>query len=154
MMTVQGAARGVRTAAAHAAASAPSRPTRPRAAGAIPIVRPMRTRSRATAWTGPGTTDGTTNFVLDQMDTTGAALTTPWPGPAPGLRGGGPHRGRGGPRRCRQDCCAGVPGVPLQLHDRRRPLRGHPGCHGGGRRGRTGSRVRDQAVGGERCGRA
>ena len=83
-------------------------------AGAIPILRPIReSLAGDDVRRVLGIVNGTTNFVLDKMDTTGAGLRRDRrAGAGPGLRRGRPHRRRRGLRRRRQGRHPGQPGLP------------------------------------------
>ena len=95
-------------------------------AGAIPILRPLRESLAGDRVTRVlGIVNGTTNFILDKMDTSGAGLRRgARGGPGAGLRRGRPDRRRRGLRRRRQGRDPGQPRLPLAGDRRRRPPRG------------------------------
>ena len=107
-------------------------------AGAIPVIRPL-TQSLAgdTVLRVAGIVNGTTNYILSAMDSTGADYAV-----GAGrrersrLRRGRPDRRRRGLRRRRQGRDPGVDRVPHPRHRRRRLPRGHHQGHAG----RTSSR--------------
>ena len=87
-------------------------------AGAIPILRPLREslagdRVRRVL----GIVNGTTNFILDKMDTSGAGFAEALEeAQALGLRRGRPDRRRRGLRRRRQGRDPRQPGLPHPGH--------------------------------------
>ena len=122
-------------------------------AGAIPILRPLRESLAGDRVTRVlGIVNGTTNFILDKMDTTGAGFAGgARGGPGARVRRGRPDRRRRGLRRRRQGGDPGQPRLPLPGDRRRRPPRGHHRRHGG--RHRVGPRdgQRRQAAGDRRA---
>ena len=105
-------------------------------AGAIPILRPLRESLAGDRVTRVlGIVNGTTNFILDKMDTSGAGFSEALEEAQElGLRRGRPDRRRRGLRRRRQGRDPGQPRVPLPGHRRRRLPRGHLRGHRGRRR--------------------
>ena len=110
-------------------------------AGAIPILRPLRESLAGDKVTRVlGIVNGTTNFILDKMDTHGAGFDEALEeAQALGLRRGRPDRRRRGLRRRRQGGDPGQPRVPHPGHRCRRPPRGHQRRH---RRPTSGRRAR------------
>ena len=110
-------------------------------AGAIPILRPLRESLAGDRVTRVlGIVNGTTNFILDKMDTTGAGFAEALEEAQDArLRRGRPDRRRRGLRRRRQGRDPGQPGLPHPGHRRRRLPRGH---HRGHRRRRRVGRAR------------
>ena len=104
-------------------------------AGAIPILRPLRESLAGDTVTRVlGIVNGTTNFILDKMDSSGAGLRRgAGGGPGARLRRGRPDRRRRGVRRRRQGRDPRLARVPLPDHRLRRAPRGH---HRGDRRRR------------------
>ena len=96
-------------------------------AGAIPIIRPLRESLVGDEITAViGIVNGTTNFILDKMDTRrGRLRRDPGRGPGAGLRRGRPDGRRRGLRRRRQGGDPGQPGLPHPGHRGRRVPRGH-----------------------------
>ena len=96
-------------------------------AGAIPILRPLREslagdRVRRVL----GIVNGTTNFILDRMDTSGAGFSEALEeAQALGLRRGRPDRRRRGVRRRGEGRDPGQPRLPHPGRGLRRPPRGH-----------------------------
>ena len=118
-------------------------------AGAIPLLRALReSLAGDTVRRVLGIVNGTTNFILDQMDSVGSdfgpALDA---GAAAGLRGGRSDRRRAGPRRRREGGDPGRAGLPHRGDVGRRVHRGHHRDHRGRHRERAGARLRDQAAG-------
>ena len=118
-------------------------------AGAIPILRPLRESLAGDRVTRVlGIVNGTTNFILDKMDTTGRRLRRgARGGPGARLRRGRPDRRRRGLRRRREGRDPRLARLPLPGHRRRRAPRGH---HRGDRRRRRvgpGDGQRGQAAG-------
>ena len=118
-------------------------------AGAIPILRPLRESLAGDRVTRVlGIVNGTTNFILDKMDTTGAGFEEALEEAQDArVRRGRPDRRRRGLRRRGQGGDPGQPGLPHPGHRRRRPSRGHHRRHRG--RHRLGPRdgQRGQAAG-------
>ena len=104
-------------------------------AGAIPLLRPLReSLAGDDVRRVLGIVNGTTNYVLDKMDSTGAGFhDAVEQAQALGLRRGRPDRRRRGLRRRRQGRDPRVAGLPHPGLRRRRPPRGH---HRGDRRRR------------------
>ena len=100
-------------------------------AGAIPILRPLRESLAGDQVTRVlGIVNGTTNFILDRMDTSGAGLRRGARGGAGArVRRGRPDRRRRGLRRRRQGRDPGQPRLPHPGHRRRRAPRGHRRGH-------------------------
>ncbi len=118
-------------------------------AGAIPLLRPLReSLAGDEVHRVLGIVNGTTNYILDRMDTSGAGFADALEeAQALGLRRGRPDRGRRGLRRRGQGGHPGRAGLPHRGHRRRRVPRGH---HRGHRRGhcqRPGAGPRGQAAG-------
>ncbi len=109
-------------------------------AGAIPILRPLRESLAGDRVTRVlGIVNGTTNFILDRMDTTGADFADALAeAQALGLRRGRPDRRRRGLRRRGEGGDPRRPRVPHPRDRRRRPPRGHHRGHR--RRRRLGAR--------------
>ena len=96
-------------------------------AGAIPILRPLRESLAGDRVTRVlGIVNGTTNFILDKMDTPGSGLRRGARGGAGArLRRGRPDRRRRGVRRRGQGRDPGLARLPLPGDRRRRAPRGH-----------------------------
>ena len=96
-------------------------------AGAIPIIRPLRESLAGDRIVRvmPGIVNGTTNFILDRMDTLGESLRRrPRHRDRARLRRGRPDGRRRGRRRRAEGHDPGEPGVPHEC-----------AAHGGARRG-------------------
>ena len=112
-------------------------------AGAIPVIRPL-TQSLAgdTVLRVAGIVNGTTNYILSEMDSTGAEY---YGGAGrrerAGLRRGRPDRRRRGLRRRGQGRDPGVHRLPHPGDRRRRLPRGHHQGHAGGLRIRARARA-------------
>ena len=117
-------------------------------AGAIPVIRPL-TQSLAgdTVLRVAGIVNGTTNYILSEMDSTGAdyadALAD---AERAGLRRGRPDRRRRGLRRRGQGRDPGVDRLPHPGDRRRRLPRGHHQGHPGRLRVRARAGLHDQAA--------
>ena len=110
-------------------------------AGAIPVIRPL-TQSLAgdTVLRVAGIVNGTTNYILSEMDSTGADYAVrAGRRERARLRRGGSDRRRRGLRRRRQGRDPGVDRLPHPGHRRRRLPRGH---HQGHRRPTSRRRAR------------
>ena len=127
-------------------------PTRPPWPAPSPSCGPSATACPATGSPAcSGIVNGTTNFILDQMDSTGAAVRRrPGRGPAPRLRGSRPHGRRRRPRRRRQGRDPRLTVLPHPVRPGRRLVRGHHVGHRRGHRRRQGRRLRHQAAGDRR----
>ena len=90
-------------------------------AGAIPIIRPLRESLVGDEITSViGIVNGTTNYILDRMDTGGHRFCRgAGRGAAAWLRGGGSDSRRRGLRRRSQGRDLGKPGIPHPGHRRR-----------------------------------
>ncbi len=110
-------------------------------AGAIPILRPLRESLAGDKVRRVlGIVNGTTNFILDKMDTLGSGFAEVLEEAQElGLRRGRPDRRHRGVRRRRQGRDPGQPRVPHPGHRVRRLPRGHHR----GQRGRRRLRARD-----------
>ena len=118
-------------------------------AGAIPVIRPL-TQSLAgdTVLRVAGIVNGTTNYILSEMDSTGADYASrPRRRERSGLRGGRPDRRRRGLRRRGQGRDSGVDRVPHPRHRRRRLPGGHHQGHAGRLRVGACTGLHDQAAG-------
>ena len=95
-------------------------------AGAIPVIRPL-TQSLAgdTVLRVAGIVNGTTNYILSEMDSTGADYAAAGRRERAGLRRGRSHRRRRGLRRRRQGRHPGLHRLPHPGDRRRRVPRGH-----------------------------
>ena len=98
-------------------------------AGVVPVIRVIQESLAATEITKVfGIVNGTTNFILTEMASTGAAYADALaPGPGAGLRRGGPDRGRERRRRRGEDGDPRPARLPLAGRARRRHLRGDRG---------------------------
>ena len=96
-------------------------------AGAIPIVRPLRESLAGDKVRRVlGIVNGTTNFILDRMDGSGAGFAEALEeAQRAGLRRGRPDRRRRGVRRGGEGRDPGQPRLPHPRHRRRRLPRGH-----------------------------
>ena len=117
-------------------------------AGAIPLLRPLRESLAGDGCSRVlGIVNGTTNYILDRMDTTGRRLRRgAGRGAGTGLRRGRPDRRHRGLRRRRQGRDPGRPGLPHPGHRRRRVPGGHHRGHRGRHRQRPGDGPRGQAA--------
>ena len=118
-------------------------------AGAIPIVRPLRESMAGDQVTRVlGIVNGTTNFILDRMDSSGAGFNEALEeAQAARVRRGRPDRRRRGLRRRREGRDPCQPGLPHPRHRRRRPPRGHRRGHRERRRLRRRDGLRGEAAG-------
>ena len=100
-------------------------------AGAIPILRPLRESLAGDQVTRVlGIVNGTTNFILDRMDSSGAGFNEALEeAQAARVRRGRPDRRRRGLRRRGEGRDPGQPRLPHPGHRRRRPPRGHRRGH-------------------------
>ena len=118
-------------------------------AGAIPLLRPLReSLAGDEVHRVLGIVNGTTNYILDRMDTLGRRVRgRAGRGPGARLRRARPHRGHRGLRRGGQGRHPGRAGLPHRGHRGRRVPGGHHRGHRRGHRERPGARARGQDAG-------
>ena len=112
-------------------------------AGAIPLLRPLReSLAGDEVHRVLGIVNGTTNYILDRMDTSGAGFADALEeAQALGYAEAGPHRGHRGLRRRGQGGHPGRAGLPHRGDRGRRVPGGHHRRHPRGHRQRPGARA-------------